>query len=765
VELHAQDGAGSTASERLFVEIPSLRQTPSSHAIAVSTSVSSTTGSSGGGSALMALAFNGTLFRDVRLDVDATSAPALSERGRYRLASLGQFPTPPNFTLSQGPRRLRIGGVGVSFSPLTGEGAGGRGVSFGWESERLSVKSALAGHQLGFGEESLAPGQTAAPAVAGARVSTRVTPDLWLTGTIAHLDEGRVQFGRKLDVLGVGSLMPHILGGTFENEIALRRFEEGSGIGLFSEFTRTSERERVQLRLIQAPGGAQAYAGANRALSASVTHALSKRWQLGTQGWYTQNSTTTGERASSTGLALSPTHYFTPTLSLGLDVGGSRQSLAARGASFGNEEQHVSTVLNYVIGAQTGMSLGATAARIARGVNFDSSFVASDLSSARQSVSAALSRGTEHFGTLLLTAAASRDGEYTIGLPRQNQLAARLDRFPLFFPGGSHLYATGLVQRLGWFGDRPGVTTLRGELTAELPYGFGLTFGADRNPLVSVDGAGPWTTSLRVTRINFLTVPTFLRSGVRSGIVYQDLDGDGTQGPGEPGMGGVIVRRGEQYVTTEENGAFRFEAAREPHTERLKIDPRTLPAGWMERGTPIAESEAKGVKAIGIIPTSAVRIHITARRDDLGAAGTIDLTRVVVTARDSLGRAYLAQPADSGAQSFAALPPGNYQISVDPSSAGAQLQVAQAPAGFRVGAERTGHDYEVVLTTRTVKLKSFGGSTPPPAAPPAAIRTTLPRRSTGAVADTVVVDRPAPRSRPATPNAGPDTQRRLPPTH
>jgi hypothetical protein len=755
VELHVRDRVGTTASERLFVEVPASRQLPTSHAIAVSTSVSSTTGSTGGGSALMALAFTGTLFQDVRLDVDATSAPALSERGRYRLSSLGQFPTPPNFTLSQGPRRLRLGGVGVSFSELTGQGAGGRGLSFGWESDRLSIKTALAGRELGMGSTSTLAGEGESPSVAGARVSTRVSPGLWLTGTLAHLDEGRVQYGRQLDVVGVGAILPTFFGGAFENEVALRRYSGGSGLGLFSEYTRTSARERVQVRLIEAPGGAQAYASANRALSGSVSHALSEQWQLGGQGWFTQNSTTTGERANSRGLAVSPQHYFSRSFSVGMDVGTSHQTLAARAASFGNDEEHVSATMNYVIGTQTGMSLGTSAARVTRGVNFDSSQTASALTSGRTGINAAISRGTEHFGSLLLTAQASKDDEFTVGLPRQNQLAARLDRFPLYFPGGSHLYATGIIQRLGWFGDRPAVTTLRGELTAELPYGFGLTFAADRNPLVSVAGAGPWTTALRVTRMNYLTVPSFLRGGARSGLVYQDLNGNGVQDAGEPGMPGVIIRRGDQFVTTDDDGTFRFEAAPEPHTERLRIDPRTLPAGWMERGTPIAEADARRVKAIGIIPTSAVRLRFTTRRDDLGAAGDIDLSRVVVTARDSLGRAYLAQPGDSGRQSFAALPPGSYQLTVDPSAAGAQLQVAQAPAGFRVGAERTGHDYEVVLSTRSVKLKTFGTTSAHdapaavPAVPARSPAPRLPRRSTSAVADTVIVDRPTAAPVPA----------------
>jgi hypothetical protein len=760
VGIHAADLAGvAHASEKLYVEIPSSRLGPTSRAIAVATSISSTTGSAGGGSALMGLSFAGTLYRDLNVAVDATSAPALSEQGRYRLSSLGQFPQPPNLMFSAGPGRLRIGGVGASFSELTGQGAGGRGVSFGWESPTLSVKSAFAGPGLGFGTSSdPSANELAVPVVAGARVSKLLTPGLWVTGTLAHLDEGNALFSRRLDVAGVGALMPAVFGGALESEVAMRKFSGGGGVGLFSEYTRTRARERVQFRALYAPGGTTAYAGANGSLSGYVSHALSKRWQLSTQGWFTENNGSNGEAAHSFGAGITPQHFFRDDFSVGLDLGGSGQSLRSHGANFGNDETHISSVLNYVIGPRTSVNVSSTATRITRGLELDSAGGGS-LSSGRASMVAQISRGTDHFGTLVASAMASRDEANTVGLPRQNQVIVRLDRFPIYFAGGSHLYATGLVQRLGWFGDRPSIATLRGDLTAELPYNFSLSFSADRNPLVSVAGAGPWSTSLRLARTNYLTVPSFIRYGSRRGVVYQDLNGNGIQEPGERGMSGVIVHRGDQQVITEDDGSFSFTNGQGERTERLKIDPRTLPAGWMQQGTPLSESEARKVRAIGIIPTSSVRIHFTAHHEDVGTASAIDFTRIVVTARDSLGRSYLAQPVDSASQTFAALPPGTYQVSVDPSSAGTQLQVTQAPTSFRVGAEQTGHDYHIALATRSVKLKTFGAPTGPrdvsrpltPGTAPTKPRTersvVLPRRSTSAVADTVTLQE-AGRSRP-----------------
>lgn len=757
IVMHATNAMGTArAEERMYVEVPANRSGPSGRAISLNTSISSTTGSAGGGSALMGLAFSGPIFRDVELSVDATSAPALSDQGRYRLSSLGQFPQPPNIMLSRGPGHLRIGGVGASFSELTGQGAGGRGLAFGWESPQLSIKTAFAGQGLGFGDATPTADRIESPEVAGVRLSRLVSPNLWITGTVARLDEGKAIMGRKLDVAGLGVTVPSLFGGTLESEAAYRRFSEGSGIGLFSEFTRTSARERMQFRAIVAPGGTAAYAGARTALSGYMSHALSTKWQLGGQGYLTQTSGGAGTSANAVGGAITPQYFVRKGLSLGLDAGGSFQSLQSRGVSFGSDEQHLSSTVNLVLDKQTGLSVTTTAARVTRGLDFGTVDVGdARLSSGRGSILAQVTRGTERFGTLLLLGQASRDGSNSVGLPRQHQLSVRLDRFPLFLPGGSSIYATGIVQNLGWFGDRPSVTTLRGDLTAELPLGIALTFAADRNPLVSVAGAGPWSTSLRVSRTSYLTMPAFLRFGSRGGLIYEDLNGNGIQDPGEPGMGGVIIRRGDQSATTEEDGSFKFTNSGGAHTERLRIDPRSLPAGWMEKGTPISEEEGKRVRAIGVVPTSAVRMHLIMRREDLGATGSIDLTQVVVIARDSLQRTYLAQPTDSITQSFSALPPGSYRMSVDASAAGAAIQITQMPTNFRVGSERKGHDYDVVLSTRSVKLKSFGpraeDKAPAPAtspSSPAAASPVLPRRSTGARADTVVVD---PRLRPSRP--------------
>jgi hypothetical protein len=287
-------------------------------------------------------------------------------------------------------------------------------------------------------------------------------------------------------------------------------------------------------------------------------------------------------------------------------------------------------------------------------------------------------------------------------------------------PGGYHLFATGIVQRLGWFGSRPSVFTVRGDVTAVLPFNLELGLSVDRNPLSAAIGSSPWTTSLHVGRTTYLGVPSFLRYGTRKGSVFEDLNANGIHDPTEPGMSGVIVRRGDDYTTTDDKGRFRFSNNPETKTQRLVIDPRSLPDGWMDAGAPLAEAAAKKVKELGVVPTAAVRFRIAVRHKDAGFEN-INLAAVVVSATDGAGRGYIAQPTkDDGIQEFSDLPPGDYHVVVNPAPAG-ELRVVDAPQSFSVGAKQDASAFDILLETQTIKIKSFGkatlpaaGSAPPP---------------------------------------------------
>jgi len=177
-------------------------------------------------------------------------------------------------------------------------------------------------------------------------------------------------------------------------------------------------------------------------------------------------------------------------------------------------------------------------------------------------------------------------------------------------------------------------------------------------------------------------------------------------------MSGVIVRRGDDYATTDDGGRFRFTNDPSIKTQRLVIDPRSLPDGWMDAGAPLSEATAKKVKDIGVVPTAGVTMRIAVRHNDSGL-DKIDLKAVVVSASDPAGRGYVAQPTqDDAVQEFTDLPPGVYRVAVNPSGAG-ELKVVDAPATFTVGLQQKKQQYNILLQTQTITIKSFGKATLP----------------------------------------------------
>src|SRR5690606_28303312 len=68
------------------------------------------------------------------------------------------------------------------------------------------------------------------------------------------------------------------------------------------------------------------------------------------------------------------------------------------------------------------------------------------------------------------------------------------------------------------------------------------------------------------------------------GKVFLDVDGDGRQSAGEPGIGGVRIVTGRGHVvTTDEEGMYHL-AGLPPGRHVLRLDERTLPSGLRAGG-------------------------------------------------------------------------------------------------------------------------------------------------------------------------------------
>src|SRR4029077_9684895 len=159
-------------------------------------------------------------------------------------------------------------------------------------------------------------------------------------------------------------------------------------------------------------------------------------------------------------------------------------------------------------------------------------------------------------------------------LPSQLALGAHAERLAVLSGAHSPLLSLA-VDRTTWFGMRQGVTTARAGLTAALPGDMALTMLVERNGFVT-SGAGtvPWLGAVKLE--HRLSVPLSFGATTARGVVYVDLNANGQRDRGEPGISGVVVRRGGEVMVTYRSGEFRFA---QPSSATPQVDETSLPFG------------------------------------------------------------------------------------------------------------------------------------------------------------------------------------------
>lgn len=706
LRIRAMRDSAEAGADRATVDVTGPLTRSASDAISLTTGLSLVSGANGGRTAVINYGLGGPIWGKLSFRTDFATNTRIDAKNRYRLSSLGQLPQPPNFSLFTPTWRANAGSVGFSYSDVLGQNVGGRGGSFSYDGQRYAGQL-LVSRTMGSSSDSLKPN-------VAMRLGTRVGNN-WLSATAVHAEES---FGaqRRLDAVGASFLAPRAFGGQFTSDVAFRRFVGGNGIGVLGDYTRISGAEdRMQLRASFAPGGTSAFALSRANLGASLTRRMNKRLMLDGQGWYTSDGEAGEAQSSSYGATLLPQFELSPLNVLRLELATRAQSFASHGTSFSSGEHRLGATMRWGMGGLT-LSAGGNGALVTRDVGLDTTI---DVRRAftRTRLFGDVTKGTVRFGSWTVSGGFSTDQSNLTTLPREARVGLGFAQFPVYFYGGFNLRLTGLAEHITWFGARPGAIAYRGELTADLPFGFTMGWSMDRRPFESVVGAGSWATALRISRNGAFRLPAPLRRGNRAGTVYQDLNGNGMRDDAEPGIAGIMVLRGTERVSTDEQGRYHFPAPKSgTPSSSLRLEPRSLPPGWLERPIPLEREKAAKVQDIGLVPTANVRVLIEVSREDLGAAGALDLSKVLVTARDSVGRLWLAAREPTGSHIFPALPPGKYRLEVDPSAVGVPLSIKDELPSFEVAQAREPRTIRVELATRKVRMFRAPAASPP--APP-----------------------------------------------
>jgi len=705
LSVRGSDGAERSHADA-SIEVVSGARSDGGAAPVLTASMATPLGNGPGTAAFPALALGvqGPVASDLRIEGRWTRVGTDEPMANAALTRLGYYDVPPSLALASSTWRVAGGGSGARLSDLTGGSAWGVGAAGTLDGERWRGAAMIA--QPGFSRHDPTTG-----VLAGATASHRVGA-AWVTGSLAHMLEDLEVFERRLDALSVGARIPTVLDATLDAELAARRWDGGSALGARVEAERRSLHDNATLRLLHAPGGSAAFAPARDELSASASRVLASRWLLSGSGWWNSDAGVVTRAMRSSGWSIQPQYSLSDRTSMALRVQASGFDMDASGTRLRSAEQALSGVLStrrntlygsssFGIGTNTRESANTAAA-----MTFNERLV--------RSTTEVIGGWTSALGTVELNASAERNLSGTGLTPDRSRVGLRVDRLAVY-PNWSGVYLSGSIQRSGWLGERQRATLATAALSSELPHGLRATLGVQHNSFFA-PSLGRWTTVVGIDRAVALPRPHHRRTG----MVYEDLNGNGVRDAGEHGFAGAVVRSGSAAVATSADGRFRVPGVAQPN-----VDSRSLPVGWMAGALPSAAT--KGSIDLAVVPTSVIEVELVASPSIDGRMPPTNLQAADVMARDAADHLWMARLTPSGVAIFDALPPGAYRVELDLSRLSEPLTTREPLPAFVVQAAPSRRRYSVAVMLRPLKMWR------PPAAPVPNDSAAPPRQATAPV--------------------------------
>ena len=610
----------------------------------ITIAVARATDASGRGSTMTTASVRGPLFDSVRIDARLSVGETASGPYGQALSRLGSYRTTPSLVLSSPSGRLALGAAGSSFSDLTGLYAYGRGAAL--EAHRPGW------HLIGLGamsNPSPSPGKS--QPMLGMRGDIDVGP-LRLMSSMSHLRGGE-ESGRQLDAAGFGASLDAGFATTIQGEVARRRFAGGSGTGWSTEIARSDSRNSAHVRITHAPGGSEAFARAVNEVVASISQIISRRLSFSSSAWRLSDATAAFARLRSRGWAIRPEYRVHSSTTVALEAHSTNVTVATAGneygaaGGYGGAERRVGVSLNSSV-RQIYFSGSVAGGSVSRSVGRNFALSAEQRSPKIWWNAMGKWRGSKTAIELQGRMEETRDASGAVRRP--SQISLRGSRSLTALPGRGASVDWELQQLRG-FSTRP-VTVVRAGISVPVTEMLAVRLYAERNALfTTAAGRSPWIYALRIehsTRVPMVRPPG------SSGYVYRDLNGNQTRDEGEPGVDGVVVKRGGEVAVTDASGKYRLAG-----DARLSIvlDESSLPLGWVRQTT------ASRDIAVGSSLNAEIRFFVAPRSSI--APVEVDLSGLHAIARDASGREWLARMTGASVATFDALPPGIYTLELD----------------------------------------------------------------------------------------------------
>jgi len=473
-------------------------------------------------------------------------------------------------------------------------------------------------------------------------------------------------------------------------QLAERRYRDGDGLGVATNVSGPIAGADVNLRLLRAPGGSAAFAPSQNGVSATVSKGFSKF--RGEASFWSASDRTSVLSLGSDGWSVSPTYFASRWLSLGLALRRSGYSSGGASGSFSSDQTEYGGRLDL-------RAFGFDASGDSRYASLDHGATPAGSTSLLERGRRLTNRARiDHplIGGVIGVAGSLESAVDAAGaVPVQTLIDAHAERLAPF-GRTSAVTVSGGIQRLQY--GSAALTTSHLQVELALRQGLRIVGGWERGTFRDATGATPSIATLRLERTSILP-----RFGQRSatGIVFQDRNGNGVRDDGEPGIAGIVVRRGGESAVTDGSGSFRFTPGANGVVE---IDPRSLPDGWLQSARTLggASGQRDGI-ALGVIPTSALDVVVLVAANPEGSATAVRVGVATLTLRDSSGRTWVARTGAVQRVTFDAIPKGRYTLTAELDGSSELLVVDPIP-NVEVDGSPGRRQITVTVRTRPVRL-------------------------------------------------------------
>ncbi|HKS06299.1 MAG TPA: hypothetical protein VJR92_08315, partial [Gemmatimonadaceae bacterium] len=481
--------------------------------------------------------------------------------------------------------------------------------------------------------------------------------------------------------------------------------DAGTGVGFGMDVGHASDLGRASARFMHAPGGSAAFARAVDEWQVDLARNITTRWSIDASATQTHDAGNVFDAMDVSSWSLG--HRWIASQSTTVTLRGQSSKFDADAAAtaigdFGASERSLTGGLDWIRGALA-VNVEGSMGSIERITELSDGSVDRAIA-ARRSMDASATRATARWGTLEARAGLELT-EAGVGVPGQVwNASARLRGLPFsVLDQQFRLNTEASYQRLGKL--QTAVVT-RATLQMALPGGFELALAAERNPFFrTADGDAGWVGAVRLTAATRVFSPKALGP---QGEVFEDRNQNGRRDSDEPGVAGVVVRRGETRAVTNAQGIFRLPARARGRTT---IEQSTLPVGLLAH--PGLATDTVERLDLPVLPTGSVTIELELVADQDGRVPEVNLSPAIVILRDATGFEWVARRTGASTAVFDGVPVGQYELRFDFTRLREQLR-AQDTAKVIVAPHQQ-QTIKVPLRGRAVRLFDSGRGAQPAA--------------------------------------------------